>query len=156
MFLPSPQHTHALGVAIGQLAPPGAVLALQGDLGAGKTALAKGVGEGLGVPGVVTSPTFILVAEHPGGRLPLVHADLYRLGDASELEELGLTERVDEGHAVVLIEWAERFPEALPPDHLRVELGFEEPDGRRARLVPGGPSSAALAEALRRHLGEAP
>lgn len=155
MFLADPQRTRALGVAIGALAEPGQVLALTGDLGAGKTALAKGVGEGLRLPGVVTSPTFILMAEHGGGRLPLVHADLYRLGDASELEELGLDERVSDAESLVLIEWAELFPECLPADHLALQLDFEG-EGRCVTLSATGPRSEALRIALLAQLGEAP
>jgi tRNA threonylcarbamoyladenosine biosynthesis protein TsaE len=97
---------------------------LHGDLGAGKTVLAKGVGAGLGVTTRVQSPSFILVQAHLGGRLPFWHVDLYRIGDPSELEQLGLDELV-EGDGVTVIEWAERFPDALPPDHLKVGLEGE-------------------------------
>lgn len=140
------QDTHALGVEIGRLAAPGTVIALTGDLGMGKTVLAKGIGAGLGVPGVVTSPTFIVVAEHAGGRLPYWHADLYRLGDASELEHIGLDE-LTEGEGVAVIEWAERFPEVLPHDHLAIVLSEDGP-GRRIELRAGGPVAAGLLERL--------
>lgn len=144
LHLPDPAATHALGVRIGRAAFPGTVLALYGDLGAGKTALVRGVGEGLGVESRVQSPTFVLVRPHEG-RLPLWHADAYRLGDASELDELGLFERSDDG--VVALEWAGRFPRALPDDRLDVTL-VEAGEGREASIVGTGPRHAALEAAL--------
>jgi len=119
-----PEDTRALGAAIARAAFPGTVVALSGDLGAGKTVLAKGVGAGLGVSTRVQSPSFILVQAHQGGRLPLWHVDFYRIGEVGELEQLGLDEIV-EGDGVTVIEWAERFPEALPADHLQVHLEGE-------------------------------
>ena len=139
---PTADHTHALGRALGRAAFPGAVIALVGELGAGKTVLAKGIAAGLGVPGTVQSPSFILVASHPDGRLPLWHADLYRLGDASELFELGLDE-VLEADGVCVIEWADRFPELLPADHLRVTLE-EQGEARRIHLRATGPRHRSL------------
>jgi tRNA threonylcarbamoyladenosine biosynthesis protein TsaE len=133
--------TRALGEALGKRAFQGTVVALEGDLGAGKTVFAKGVGAGLGVTTRVTSPTFVLVQAHEGGRLPLWHADLYRLGDSSELDAVGLPEVLGDG--VVLVEWADRFPELLPADHLRVQL-VEEGEGRRVTVTATGPRHAAL------------
>src|SRR5690349_4412526 len=92
LHLPTPESTHALGARLGALVLPGAVLALVGDLGAGKTALVQGVAAGLGAPGRVQSPTFVLVQPHEGGRLPLWHADWYRLRSEAEAEALGLFE----------------------------------------------------------------
>lgn len=88
-YLNDAQATRDLGRQIAGLAYPGLVLALQGELGAGKTTLAQGVGDGLNVQDRVRSPTFIILSLYEKGRLPMVHADLYRLGDASELVELG-------------------------------------------------------------------
>ncbi|MCB9666028.1 MAG: tRNA (adenosine(37)-N6)-threonylcarbamoyltransferase complex ATPase subunit type 1 TsaE [Alphaproteobacteria bacterium] len=143
----SVDETRALGAALGRLALPGTVVALVGDLGAGKTAFAQGVGEGLGLAHGVQSPTFVLVDEHHGGRLPLVHADLYRLEEAGQLEQLGLEERLEAGDAVGLVEWADRFPHVLPADHLEVRLVH---DGARRRLEieATGPWHARLAERL--------
>lgn len=138
VFLPDADATRALGVWLGERAFPGAWIALVGDLGAGKTALTKGIGEGLSVTSTVQSPTFVLVQEHEG-RLRLLHADFYRLGDAEEIDVLGL----DEAHgAVVVVEWADRFPGALPADHLRVELSGVE--GRHASFHASGPRHRAL------------
>lgn len=141
LFLPSAEATHALGRRLGAILPPGACLALSGDLGAGKTALVRGLGEGLAVPSLIQSPTFVLVQIHEGGRLPLWHVDLYRLGDASELDELGLDAMAPQ--TVLAIEWAERFPELLPDDRLEIRL-TDVPGGRRAELRATGPRHAAL------------
>ncbi|MBW1880810.1 MAG: tRNA (adenosine(37)-N6)-threonylcarbamoyltransferase complex ATPase subunit type 1 TsaE [Deltaproteobacteria bacterium] len=139
-----PEDTWALGAAIGRAAFPGTVVALQGELGAGKTVLAKGIGAGLAVTTRVQSPSFILVQAHLGGRLPFWHVDLYRVGDVSELEQLGLDELV-EGDGVTVIEWAERLSEAMPPDHLQVHLEGE--GNERAITIRGtGPRHRPLEE----------
>lgn len=140
----SVDETRALGRALGAVAPPGAVVALTGDLGAGKTAFAQGFAAGLGVTGHVQSPTFVVAQDHPDGRLPLVHADLYRVESAAELEQVGLEDRLD-GRTVVLVEWADRFPELLPEDHLAVHLTLR-PEGRQIGLTAGGPQSARWLE----------
>ena len=92
----------------------GDVLALCGDLGAGKTHFVKGLAAGLGTPATVTSPTFTLLHEYPGGRVPLYHFDFYRLDDADEALRIGLDEYLF-GDGVCVIEWAEKFPALLPP-----------------------------------------
>jgi tRNA threonylcarbamoyladenosine biosynthesis protein TsaE len=105
--------TRAIGARLAAELTPGAVLLLSGDLGAGKTAFTKGLAEGLGIdPGEVTSPTFTLVHEYRGGRLPLVHVDLYRL-DRADLDELGMDSELA-ARGVLAIEWAERLSRALP------------------------------------------
>ncbi len=143
-YLDDAPATRALGQQIAERSYPGLVLALQGELGAGKTTLAQGVGLGLGVKGRVRSPTFIIMALYEG-RLPMAHADLYRLGDESELTELGLEEHLS--HGVTLIEWSERFPQLLPKDHLELLLE-DDGDGRRATLTAMGPKSLALVTEL--------
>lgn len=140
-YLPDPDATHALGEALGRAAFPGCTFALTGDLGAGKTALARGIARGLGVTGKVQSPTFVLVIEH-AGRLPLWHADLYRLADEDEAVAAGLPERFD-GASVAVIEWAERLPGLLPADHLAITL-TEAGDGRQITLRATGPRHAPL------------
>jgi tRNA threonylcarbamoyl adenosine modification protein YjeE len=143
-YLDDAQATRALGQQIAARAYPGLVLALQGELGAGKTTLAQGVGMGLGIKERVRSPTFIIMALYEG-RLPMAHADLYRLGDESELTELGVEEHLTQG--VTLIEWSERFPELLPTDHLELLLE-DDGDGRSASLRGTGPKAQALVAAL--------
>ena len=105
--------TVALGGRLVKEAVPGAVWALAGDLGAGKTHFVKGLAEGLGVAAAATSPTFTLVHEYTGGRLPLYHFDFYRLESSGEALELGLDEYF-EGDGLTVIEWADKFPALLP------------------------------------------
>ncbi len=112
--------TRRVGAAIGRWAEPGTTVLLQGDLGAGKTVVAQGVGRGLELPTVVNSPTFVLVNEHLGGRLPMRHADLYRLDDLDLIAELGLDQAAEGG--ILLVEWPERGQGALPADHLLVRI----------------------------------
>jgi tRNA threonylcarbamoyladenosine biosynthesis protein TsaE len=108
------EEMEALGAALGAELPPGSVLALVGGLGAGKTRMVKGLARGAGYGGEVTSPTFALVHEYRGGRLPLFHLDLYRLKSADELLAIGWDEFLDED-GLVIVEWADLFPELLPP-----------------------------------------
>ncbi|MEM6926049.1 MAG: tRNA (adenosine(37)-N6)-threonylcarbamoyltransferase complex ATPase subunit type 1 TsaE [Myxococcota bacterium] len=139
--------TWRLGERLGEIAGPGTFVALGGDLGAGKTVFAKGVGAGLGVSTVVSSPTFVLVALHESGRLPLWHVDAYRLGDADEVEGLGLEQAHD---GIVVMEWAVRFPDALPVDRLDVRLidVVDEPGHRVVEIEARGARHHALEEAL--------
>jgi len=141
----SPEQTLALGERIGAVATAGTVVALLGDLGVGKTLLAQGVGRGLGVPGLITSPTFVLMRVHEGGRLVLFHADVYRLCDNEEAELIGLPEALESG-GIALVEWADNLPGLLPNDHLRVELRWlpGRIDEREVRLEATGPGHAAL------------
>jgi tRNA threonylcarbamoyladenosine biosynthesis protein TsaE len=115
-----PEETHEIGRRIGAASERGTVLALTGELGAGKTQLAKGVAAGLGVTSVVNSPTFVLMNEHVG-RLRLHHIDAYRLGDPEEASAAGL---LDERHAdgVAVIEWADRLDGWLPVERLEIHL----------------------------------
>ncbi len=146
-ILADPGATQDLGRRLGRAASPGAVLALTGDLGAGKTCLAQGVGAGLGVQGPITSPTFALIWLHESGRLPFAHADFYRLGDSSELQELGLDELL-EGAGVAVVEWAERFEDVLPVDRLGGVLRHAGPQARELVLTARGPRSQAWLRAL--------
>lgn len=126
----SEEETLALGRELARELPPQAVVLLIGNLGAGKTALAKGILSGLGVaaPEEVTSPTFTLIHEYGEGRA--YHIDLYRLETVAEIRALGLDELFDR-EAVVLIEWGERFPELLPPDRWEVRIHSEGDSERR-------------------------
>lgn len=119
-----PAATRAIGRALGREAAPGTLIALVGELGAGKTQLAKGVAEGLEVPTVVNSPTFVLMNEHVG-RLRLYHVDAYRLEDPEDAAAAGLIDdRQSDG--VVVVEWADRLTGWLPSDRLEVAM---ETDG---------------------------
>ena len=140
--------TQAIAERLGRLLAPGDVLALIGPLGAGKTTFVQGLARGLGVPPDrhVASPTFALVNEHPG-RVPFVHADLYRIEDARELLELGLTDAFD--RAAVAIEWLDRFPDAAPEERLEIAIDFTDGgDARRLTFTPRGARPRALADRL--------
>jgi len=129
--------TRALGRRIARLLRAGDVLLLQGPLGAGKTALAQGIGAGLAVETTVNSPTFVLLARHDGA-LPFYHADLYRLSTPEDVAELALDEQAADG--VLVVEWPERGLDVLPEEHLLVviePLG-DRPQERRITLVAVG------------------
>lgn len=130
--LPDETATAALGARLGALARAGDVVALEGDLGAGKTTLARGlIRSQLGPETEAPSPTFTLVQTYPGPRFPIWHFDLYRLENPGEVRELGLEEAVD---GLALIEWPERLGRNLPSARLEVRLSLEG-SGRIARLV---------------------
>jgi tRNA threonylcarbamoyladenosine biosynthesis protein TsaE len=140
---PDPATTTALGLALAVAARPGDVVCLWGELGAGKTHLAKAFGAGLGVTETITSPSFILMAEY-AGRLPLFHVDLYRLADASDAFAGGL---IDDRQAdgVTLVEWPDRLGPALPAERLDVVI---EGEGEAARSI----TVRALGAGARRYL----
>jgi tRNA threonylcarbamoyladenosine biosynthesis protein TsaE len=140
--------TRDLGRRLGRAAQAGACLALVGPLGAGKTQLAKGVAEGLGVASVVNSPTFIIVNEH-AGRLPLFHVDAYRLTDADEARQAGVFDE-RQGGGVTVVEWADRLDGWLPADRLLIELAPDPDvdDRRHVRWTATGPRHARLARAI--------
>jgi len=140
--------TLALGRRIGRAARPGDVVALIGELGAGKTVLTKGVLAGLGGnPDDVTSPTFVLMVRHEGGRLPLFHFDAYRLADGTELTEIGAEEALY-GEGLSVIEWADRVGEVLPEDRLELRLRVTGRTEREIVLAPLGERARPLAQAL--------
>jgi tRNA threonylcarbamoyladenosine biosynthesis protein TsaE len=112
--------TREIGAQLGRQARPGDVFALYGDLGVGKTCLIQGLAAGLGVTGPVTSPSFILIAEHIG-RLPLHHVDLYRTEDLDEIRALGLEDLLD-GDGVTVIEWADKVEPLLPEHSVRIRI----------------------------------
>lgn len=142
--------TEAFGRAIGRMLTGGETLALFGELGAGKTALVRGIATGLGLPpNQVTSPTFVLIHEYHG-RLPLIHMDLYRLRSADEAQGIGLQEYFN-GETVTAIEWADKFPELLPSDRLELTLQHKTPTTRTARMLARGPHARTLLTALKQH-----
>jgi tRNA threonylcarbamoyladenosine biosynthesis protein TsaE len=124
----SEQETTEAGRRLAADLQAGSVVLLIGDLGAGKTAFTRGLAEGLGIrPDDVSSPTFTIVQEYRGGRLPLYHVDLYRLSDAREIDDLGLDEIAADG--VLAIEWAERLPRPIA-DAVTVRLAYGDGDTR--------------------------
>ena len=133
----SPEQTEALGAALARRLGPGSVVAFTGDLGAGKTAFVRGMAAGLGVHTRVTSPTFTIVNEYEDGRLPLFHFDMYRLGSADELYDIGWEDYLARG-GVCAVEWSENVAEALEADCLRVDIRRGERDNQRIITVTRG------------------
>jgi tRNA threonylcarbamoyladenosine biosynthesis protein TsaE len=129
----SPDETAAAGERLGARLGPGAVVALTGELGAGKTCFVQGVVRGLGVMTGATSPTFVLVNEYRG-RLPVHHVDLYRTQSLAELLDLGLEELLD-SHGVTLIEWADRCEPLLPARTIRVHIDGVGDEPRRITIT---------------------
>lgn len=137
--------TRALGARLAAAARPGDLLCLVGDLGAGKTQLAKGFAQGLGITDIVSSPTFVLMTEY-AGRIPMFHLDLYRLDDAADALAGGLIdERQLEG--VALVEWAERLGEALPVARLDVIIDGTADEPRTITLRTADPAYLRYLEA---------
>ncbi len=132
----SPDETRALGRTLAQALQGGAVVAFTGDLGAGKTAFVSGMAEGLGIEERVTSPTFTIVNEYEGGRLPLFHFDMYRLGSADELFHIGWEDYLAR-NGVCAVEWSENVDEALDGDSIRVDISRGEDDNTRIITIEG-------------------
>lgn len=128
-ILRTPEETIAFGHALAGTLEAGDVIALNGELGAGKTHLVKGLVAGLGAECPVTSPTFTLIHEYLGGRLPLFHADFYRLEEELDLMKIGLDDYLAE-KGIVVVEWAGKFPNALPVNTRWIDFRFLE-DGSR-------------------------
>ena len=130
----SPERTAAVGAECARTAAMGDIFALTGDLGAGKTQFVKGFVAGIGADAEVTSPTFTLIHEYSGGRLPVYHFDFYRLETADEVARLGLDEYLF-GDGLCVIEWADRFPDLLPPHSRWISLQVQSESERAIRGV---------------------
>ena len=129
-----PGDTYALGKKLGEQAEPGDVFCLNGDLGVGKTVFTQGFAAGLGIEGPVNSPTFTIVQQYDGGRLPFYHFDVYRIGDVEEMEEVGY-EDCFYGDGVTLIEWAGLISEILPETAVSVTIEKELEKGFDYRKI---------------------
>lgn len=132
----SPAETEALGEALAARLTAGTVVAFTGDLGAGKTAFTRGLARGLGVPDRVTSPTFTIVNEYEGGRLSLFHFDMYRLGSADDLFDIGWEDFLRRG-GVCAVEWSETVQEALDADTIYVDIRRGAEDNQRVLTIRG-------------------
>lgn len=126
------KETEAIGRELADRLTPGVVVAFTGDLGAGKTAFVRGIAEGLGVRSRVTSPTFAIVNEYEGGRLPLFHFDMYRLSSADDLFDIGW-EDFQRRAGVCVVEWSERIKEALPEDSIFIDI--KRGKGEEERII---------------------
>lgn len=143
----SPQQTEALGTALGALLRAGDVVALSGELGAGKTIFTRGIAEGAGATGHIASPTFTFIREYHGP-VTMFHADLFRLEEPAQLEDIGLEEILDAG-GIVVIEWAEKARALLPAEYLWVELRFtKQDDAREIEFMPRGPRYVEMVRQL--------
>ncbi len=131
-----PEETEALGERLAGIVKSGAVIAYTGDLGAGKTAFTRGLARGLGVTDRVTSPTFTIVNEYEGGRLPLFHFDMYRLGSSDELYDIGWEDYLSRG-GVCAVEWSEIVEDALESDVIRIDIRRGQTDTQRQITITG-------------------
>lgn len=130
----SAAETRALGEELSSSLRPGDVVVLEGELGAGKSELARGIARGLGVRETVTSPSFTILNVYESGRYPLYHFDWYRLESADELYELGMDEYLG-GDGIAVVEWAERCPEAVPENTIRITLDVTGEESRRIQIL---------------------
>lgn len=144
----APEQTRRVGSRLGSMLKPGDVLALHGDLGAGKTTFVQGIAQGWGATDEVSSPTFVLVNiyRRPDGAL-IHHMDAYRIQSALEAEDLDLDEMMRSG--ALLVEWAERIQSALPQEHLEVQLAYVNEEQRSLAFYPHGKRYEALAGELK-------
>jgi len=141
--------TERLGKLLAEVLPTGTVVALVGTLGAGKTRLVQATAAALGVPrDQVTSPTFVLVNEYLGGRLPVYHFDAYRLRDEDEFNALG-PEEYFEGGGITFVEWADRVERCLPRECLRIEIEVTGDQSRRFTICGSSLSQTAIVRTLR-------
>ena len=131
----SAEETRALGEQLAERLSAGDVVTLEGELGAGQSELARGIARGLGVTETVTSPSFTILNVYESGRVPLYHFDWYRLESEAELYELGMDEYLG-GDGIAVVEWAERCPDAVPENAIRIPLEATGPESRRI-LVRG-------------------
>ena len=131
----SPMETEAIGAALGRLLPPGTVIAYRGDLGAGKTAFTRGLARGLGCKEIVTSPTYTIVNEYLGGRIPLFHFDMYRLRSSDDLFDIGWEDYLDRG-GICAVEWSENVADAME-DPVTITIEKLGEDSRQITIEGG-------------------
>ena len=148
IYLENEKATSSLGEKIGKFLFPGAILCLNGDLGAGKTALTKSIALGLGIREDITSPTFTIVNEYEDGRLKLNHFDVYRIGSSDEMYDIGFEEYIG-SEGVCIIEWSQIIEDILPDERLDINIKYED-EGRRLEVSPRGQAYKSLVEEVAR------
>ena len=131
----SPEETEAVGAALGRIVPAGTVIAYCGDLGAGKTAFTRGLAKGLGCGDMVTSPTYTIVNEYLGGRIPLFHFDMYRLRSSDDLFDIGWDDYLDRG-GICAVEWSENVDDAME-DAIYITIEKLGEDSRQITIEGG-------------------
>lgn len=131
----SQEQTYELGKKIASLVKAGDILCLKGELGAGKTALSKGIGAGLGIEDYITSPSYTIINEY-NGRLPLYHFDVYRINDMDEMYELGYEDYFN-GRGICVIEWADSIKPLIPKEAIWIELQYNNNENEREIIIYG-------------------
>lgn len=150
LYSKSVEETIKLGKEIATALQANDMLVLTGDLGAGKTHFTKGIACGLHINAEITSPTFPIVVEYADGILPLLHFDLYRLEDVSQLEDIAWYELI-ESQAVYLVEWGDKFPDELPDDYVQLDFSVDSNGMRKIAVLPQGLRGQELAETIARN-----
>lgn len=130
IYMKNEADTVSFGMELAKKAKAGTVIALTGDLGAGKTTLTKSIAKGLEIEDIITSPTFNIVKEYDTGRLPLYHFDVYRIGDVDEMYELGYEEYFY-GNGICVVEWADLIEDIMPEDTMWIQIEYGENEGER-------------------------
>lgn len=148
IYLENEKATSSLGKKIGEVLFPGAILCLNGDLGAGKTALTKSIALGLDIKDDITSPTFTIVNEYEEGRLKLNHFDVYRIGSSDEMYDIGFEEYIG-SEGVCIIEWSQIIEDILPDERLDINIKYED-EGRRLEFIPRSQAYERLVEEVTR------
>ena len=151
----SPEETAHLAGTIGKIIREGTVICLDGELGVGKTLFVRALARTLGVESDVTSPTFNLMNIYEAA-CPIVHFDLYRITSEEELEDIGFYEYAEATEGIVLIEWAEKFPNAIPADHLSVRIDALDAEKRKFTFIAAGEKTEALLEGSKRLVDREP
>lgn len=147
VIVATPESMRAVGAQLAAMLEPGDLLILTGELGAGKTLMTQGIGAGLGVCGPVLSPTFVIARVHPGGRIPLVHVDAYRLGGMAEVDDLDLDASLED--SVTVVEWGEGLVEDLADARLTVHISRAiDSEERVVTMTPYGGSWLRRAAAV--------
>lgn len=142
----SPQETEEIGNIIGRISKGRELFLLQGDLGAGKTVLVKGIAKGLGIDAQIVSPTFVIIKNYPG-RITLNHIDLYRI---NSIEELGIEEYIDDDSSITVVEWGEKLIKLLNlKEYLLVKIDIIEDNSRKITLLPKGERHIRLIERIK-------
>lgn len=146
IYLENEDFTHRLGDYIGSKLFPGAVICLNGDLGAGKTSMTKSIAKAMGIDEDITSPTFTIVNEYDEGRIPLYHFDVYRIGSSEEMYDIGFYEYIS-SQGVSIIEWSGIIEDILPSERLDIEIKYEDV-GRRAFFKAHGEKYEKIIEGV--------
>ncbi|MBC2575111.1 tRNA (adenosine(37)-N6)-threonylcarbamoyltransferase complex ATPase subunit type 1 TsaE [Peptostreptococcus canis] len=146
IFLKNEEYTKKIGKSLGELLFEGAIVCLNGDLGAGKTTVTKSIAKALGINEDITSPTFTIVNEYNEGNIPLYHFDVYRIGSSEEMYDIGFDEYID-SNGICVIEWSDIIKDILPKERLEIFLSYED-EGRNIEFIPYGKKYQKIVEAV--------